>query len=100
MRLDHREHPSGPGPGDVIDVDHDTAHDPNAAGSPPAVAHPPGVMGGRNGMFHRTGLTAIHGLKYRKWQYVHTFGVVLGTVAAAAGLLKNKYGEAPRPAEK
>jgi hypothetical protein len=45
------------------------------------------------------GLSAIHGLKYRKWQYVHTFGVVLGMVAAAAGLLKNKFGEAPRPAE-
>jgi hypothetical protein len=45
------------------------------------------------------GLSAIHGLKYRKWQYVHTFGVVLGMIAAAAGILKNKYGEAPRPAE-
>jgi hypothetical protein len=45
------------------------------------------------------GLSAIHGLRYRKWQYVHTFGVALGTVAAAAGLIKNKYGEAPRAAE-
>ena len=45
------------------------------------------------------GLTAIHGLKYRKWEYVHTFGVVLGLVATAAGLLNKKYGQAPRPAE-
>lgn len=45
------------------------------------------------------GLTAIHGLRYRKWEYVHTFGVVLGFVATAAGILKKKYGEAPRPAE-
>ena len=45
------------------------------------------------------GLTAIHGLRYRKWEYVHTFGVVLGFVATALGLLKKKYGEAPRPAE-
>ena len=41
------------------------------------------------------GLTAIHGLRYRKWEYVHTFGVVLGFVATALGLLKKKYGEAP-----
>jgi hypothetical protein len=45
------------------------------------------------------GLTAIHGLRHRKVQLVHTVGVVLGFVAVAAGLLKNKYGEAPRPAE-
>lgn len=45
------------------------------------------------------GLSAIHGLRYRRWQYVHYFGVVLGMVAAAAGLVKNKYGEPPRPAE-
>jgi hypothetical protein len=45
------------------------------------------------------GLTAIHGLRYRKWEYVHTLGVVLGFVATALGLLKKKYGEAPRPAE-
>ena len=45
------------------------------------------------------GLTAIHGLRYRKWEYVHTFGVVLGAVATALGLLKKRYGEAPRPAE-
>jgi hypothetical protein len=44
------------------------------------------------------GLSAIHGLRYRQWQYVHIFGVALGLVAAAAGLLKNKYVEAPRPA--
>jgi hypothetical protein len=40
------------------------------------------------------GLTAIHGLRYRKWEYVHTFGVVLGLVATALGLLKKRYGEA------
>jgi len=45
------------------------------------------------------GLSAIHGLKYRKWQYVHTFGGVLGMVAAGAAFLQKKYGEAPRPAE-
>jgi hypothetical protein len=45
------------------------------------------------------GLTAIHGLRYRKWEYVHTFGVVLGIAATAVGFLKNKYGEAPRPTE-
>jgi hypothetical protein len=45
------------------------------------------------------GLTAIHGLRYRKWEYVHTFGVMLGLVATALGLLKKRYGEAPRPAE-
>jgi hypothetical protein len=45
------------------------------------------------------GLTAIHGLRYRKWEYVHTFGVVLGLVATTLGLLKKKYGEAPRQAE-
>lgn len=44
------------------------------------------------------GLSAIQGLRHRKWEYVHTFGVVLGFVAVAAGFLKNKYGEAPRPA--
>jgi hypothetical protein len=44
------------------------------------------------------GVTAIQGLRHRKWEYVHTFGVVLGIVATAAGLLKKKYG-APRPAE-
>jgi hypothetical protein len=45
------------------------------------------------------GLCALQGLKYRKWEYAHTFGVVLGIVATAAGLLKNKYSKAPRPAE-
>ena len=45
------------------------------------------------------GLCALQGLKYRKWEYVHTFGVVLGIVATAAGLLKNRYGKVPRPAE-
>jgi hypothetical protein len=45
------------------------------------------------------GVCALQGLKYRKWEYVHTFGVVLGIVATAAGLLKNKYNKAPRPAE-
>ena len=43
------------------------------------------------------GLTAILGLRHRKWQYVHNFGVTLGFVAVAAGLLKKKYGEEPRP---
>lgn len=43
------------------------------------------------------GLTAIRGLRHRKWQYAHNFGVALGFVAIAAGLLKKKYGEAPRP---
>jgi hypothetical protein len=43
------------------------------------------------------GLTAIRGLRHRKWQYVHNFGVALGFVAVAAALLKKKYGEAPRP---
>jgi hypothetical protein len=36
------------------------------------------------------GLTAIHGLRYRKWEYVHTFGVVMGFAATAAILL---YGD-------
>ena len=45
------------------------------------------------------GLCALQGLKYRKWEYVHTFGVVLGIVATAAGLLKNRYNKAPQPAE-
>ena len=45
------------------------------------------------------GLCALQGLKYRKWEYVHTFGVVLGIVATAAGLLKKKYSKASLPAE-
>jgi hypothetical protein len=45
------------------------------------------------------GLCALQGLKHRKWEYVHTFGVVLGIVATAAGLLKNRYNKAPRPTE-
>lgn len=81
----------------------DTAAEPAMARYARAVAQP----GGMNINWPRVratgeiiaGLTAIHGLRYRKWEYVHTFGVVLGIAASAAGLLKKKYGEAPRPAE-
>jgi hypothetical protein len=44
------------------------------------------------------GLTAIHGLKHRRWQYVHTFGIGLGFTAAALARLKNKYVVPTQPA--
>ncbi len=45
------------------------------------------------------GIAVIHGLKTRKWRYIHTFGVVLGTVAAAAARLKDKYAAAAQAPE-
>jgi hypothetical protein len=45
------------------------------------------------------GLTAIHGLKHRRWQYVHTFGIALGVTAAALARLKDKYAGSAQPAE-
>jgi hypothetical protein len=33
------------------------------------------------------GIAVMHGLKTRKWRYIHTFGVALGIVAAAAPIV-------------
>jgi hypothetical protein len=43
------------------------------------------------------GLTAIHGLKHRRWQYVHTFGIALGVSAAALARLKDRYAGSAQP---
>jgi len=34
------------------------------------------------------GIAVMHGLKTRKWRYVHTFGVTLGFVATVAPIVK------------
>jgi hypothetical protein len=41
------------------------------------------------------GISVIHGLRHRRWRYVHSAGVVLGIAAAAAARLKDKYVGAP-----
>ena len=46
-------------------------------------------------------VAALHGLKTRTWRYIHTAGAVLGIGSAAAGFLKDKFGEeAPTPESK
>ena len=34
------------------------------------------------------GIAIMHGLKSRRWRYIHTMGVALGIVSTAAPLLK------------
>jgi len=34
------------------------------------------------------GIAVMHGLKNRKWRYIHTFGVLLGVVATVAPIVK------------
>ena len=34
------------------------------------------------------GIAIMHGLKSRRWRYLHTFGVALGIVSTAAPILK------------
>ena len=34
------------------------------------------------------GIAVMHGLKTRKWRYIHTFGVTLGFVATVAPIVK------------
>ena len=34
------------------------------------------------------GIAIMHGLKSRRWRYLHTFGVALGIVATAAPIFK------------
>jgi hypothetical protein len=41
------------------------------------------------------GISVIHGLRHRRWRYIHSAGVVLGIAAAAAARLKDKYVGAP-----
>ena len=41
------------------------------------------------------GICVLHGVRHRRWRYLHTFGVVLGVAAAAAALLQRKYAEPP-----
>jgi hypothetical protein len=41
------------------------------------------------------GLSVILGVRHRRWRYAHSFGVVLGIAAAAAGHLKARYVRAP-----
>ncbi len=36
------------------------------------------------------GIAVMHGVKTRKWRYIHTFGVILGLAAAAAQLMNRK----------
>ena len=45
------------------------------------------------------GICVLHGVRHRRWRYLHTFGVVLGVAAAAASLLQRKYAEPPGPDE-
>jgi hypothetical protein len=44
-------------------------------------------------------VAAVHGLKTRTWRYIHTAGAALGMGSAAAGYLKEKFGEAARTPE-
>jgi hypothetical protein len=39
------------------------------------------------------GIALLHGVKGRKWRYIHTLGVVIGVAAATATILQNKYTE-------
>jgi hypothetical protein len=39
-------------------------------------------------------LAAVHGLKTRRWRYIHTVGAALGMASAAAGFLKDRFEEA------
>ena len=36
------------------------------------------------------GLALLHGLRQRKWRYIHTLGIVVGVAAAGATVLQNK----------
>jgi hypothetical protein len=47
------------------------------------------------------GISVIHGLRHRRWRYIHSFGVVLAIGATAAARLKDKYvGAAQAPERK
>ena len=46
------------------------------------------------------GICVLHGVRHRRWRYLHTFGVVLGVAAAAASLLQRKYVEPPGPQDR
>jgi hypothetical protein len=34
------------------------------------------------------GIAVMHGLKTRKWRYIHTFGVLLGVVSTVAPIVR------------
>jgi len=34
------------------------------------------------------GIAVMHGLKSRKWRYIHTFGVALGVVSTVAPIVR------------
>lgn len=40
------------------------------------------------------GIAVMHGLTTRKWRYIHTFGVILGILAAVAPHVKRKSANA------
>ena len=44
------------------------------------------VVGGAGSIIG--GIAVMHGLKSRKWRYVHTFGVALGVVATVAPIVR------------
>jgi len=44
------------------------------------------LVGGAGGIIG--GIAVMHGLKNRKWRYIHTFGVMLGVVATVAPIVK------------
>ncbi len=42
------------------------------------------------------GISVIHGVRHRRWRYIHSFGVALGIFAAVAARLKDRYvGQCP-----
>ena len=45
------------------------------------------------------GLAVMHGLRSRKWRFIHTFGVALGIVATVAPFLKRKSAHAVQAPE-
>jgi hypothetical protein len=42
------------------------------------------------------GISVIHGLRHRRWRYIHTLGVVLGIAAAVAPRVVEKFAGAER----
>ena len=44
------------------------------------------VVGGASSIIG--GIAVMHGLKTRKWRYLHTFGVALGVVATVAPIVR------------
>jgi hypothetical protein len=45
------------------------------------------------------GISVLHGLRHRRWRYIHTLGILLAIAAAVAPRLMEKFAGAERAPE-